>query len=292
MESSFFTLHLKKFYSRSLIFTMRYKLNMKKVFFTCLLSCLFFIGKSQEKNNPKVIAIYPKTDSIPVNILRFYIQFSKPMQEMDILKHIKLTNEEGKNITGVFFENQYELWNDDRTEVTLIVDPGRVKLGLLAHNTMGRAFDTGKKYTLTVDSDLMDFDDQKLEQSFIKTFVAVDEDMLPPKTNQWKLSLPKAETSNPLSIDFNDKIDHISGKTLIKFFFNNKEIEGNTELDNQEQKLIFKPSKKWKKGSYQIVVNQRLEDIAANSLNQIFDHKPSDFNRNSDENSIINFNIQ
>ena len=63
------------------------------------------------------------------------------MQEMDILKHIKLTTEEGKNITGVFFDNQYELWNKDRTEVTLIVDPGRVKLGLLANNKMGRAFD-------------------------------------------------------------------------------------------------------------------------------------------------------
>lgn len=245
-----------------------------------------------QNNNPKVLAIYPATDSIPVNILRFYIEFSKPMQEMDILKHIKLTNEEGKNITGVFFENQYELWNENRTEVTLIVDPGRVKLGLFANNTMGRAFDVGKKYTLTVDKDLMDFDDQKLEQNFTKTFVAIGEDMLPPKTEQWKLSLPKAETDNILSINFNDKIDHISAQTLIKFFFNNTEIKGKIELENQEQKLIFKPTKKWKKGNYQIIVNHRLEDIAANSLNQIFDHKPSDFNQNNDENFIIKFKIQ
>lgn len=245
-----------------------------------------------QNNNPKVLAIYPTTDSIPVNILRFYIHFSKLMQEMDILKHIKLTNEDGKNITGVFFENQYELWNENRTEVTLIVDPGRVKLGLLANNTMGRAFDLGKKYTLTVDKDLMDFNDQKLQQNFTKTFVAVDEDMLPPKTSEWKLSLPKVGSNDVLSIDFNDKIDHISAQTLIKFFFNDTEIKGKTELGNQEQKLIFKPSKKWRKGNYQIIVNQRLEDIAANSLNQIFDHKPSDFNQNNDENFIINFNIQ
>ncbi|UFH30714.1 hypothetical protein LNP04_12090 [Chryseobacterium sp. C-71] len=264
---------------------------MLRVFFILLFTFSAALALGQN-NSPKVVAIYPTTDFIPVNILRFYIQFSKPVQEMDILKHIKLTNEEGKNITGVFFENQYELWNENRTKVTLIVDPGRVKLGLFANNTMGRAFDVGKKYTLTVDKDLMDFDDQKLAQNFTKTFVAIDEDMLPPKTSEWKITVPKARSNDVLSIDFNDKIDHISAQTLIKFFFNNGEIKGKTELENQERKLVFKPTKKWKKGNYQIIVNQRLEDIATNSVNQIFDHKPSDFNQNNNENFVINFTIQ
>ena len=80
--------------------------------------CLILVLKANAQNiAPKVLEVYPTTDSIPVNILRFYIQFSAPMQEMNILKHIKLSNEDGKNITGVFFENQYELWNDDRTKV-------------------------------------------------------------------------------------------------------------------------------------------------------------------------------
>ena len=255
--------------------------------------CLILVLKANAQNiAPKVLEVYPTTDSIPVNILRFYIQFSAPMQEMNILKHIKLSNEDGKNITGVFFENQYELWNDDRTKVTLIIDPGRVKLGLFANNTMGRAFDEGKKYTLTIDSLLMDFNDQKLSGKFSKTFLAVKEDRVPPDTENWKLLLPKANSSDAILINFQDKIDHVSAHTLIKVFQNNKEIQGQISLSNQEQNWAFKPFKNWEKGNYSIIINPRLEDIVANSLNQIFDHNPSVFTPNNSANVYIKFTIK
>ena len=255
--------------------------------------CLFLSLKANAQNiAPKVLEVYPTTDSIPVNILRFYIQFSAPMQEMNILKHIKLRNEENKDITGVFFENQHELWNEDRTKVTLIIDPGRVKLGLLANNKMGRAFDEDKKYTLTIDSLLMDFNDQKLSGKFSKTFVAVKEDRIPPDTENWKLLLPKANSSDAILIDFQDKIDHISASTLIKIFQNKEEIQGEISLDNQEQNWAFKPFKSWEKGNYSIIINPRLEDIAANSLNQIFDHSPSVFKSINSANIYIKFTIK
>lgn len=261
---------------------------MQKIFFYLLFSVTLVFG---QKNNPKVLDIYPTTDSIPVNVLRFYIKFSTPMQEMDILKHIKLANEQGKNITGVFFENQYELWNKERTEVTLIVDPGRVKLGLFANNTMGRAFDEGKKYTLTVDSLLQDFENQNLASSFSKSFIAVDEDRTPPNPNNWKLNLPKCKTKDAFSIDFKDKIDHISAHTLLKIMQNNKEIKGKFILSKNMQSIAFFPEKKWKKGDYQIVIHPNLEDIAANSVNQIFDHKPSEYIKITDH-QVIHFTIK
>jgi hypothetical protein len=264
-------------------------MNKLNCFFLLLFSVTTVLGQT---NNPKIVEVYPTTDSIPVNILRFYIQFSAPMQEMDILKHIKLSNEEGKNITGVFFENQYELWNKNRTKVTLIVDPGRVKLGLLANNKMGRAFDVGKRYTLTVDSLLLDFNDQQLKENFTKTFIAVQEDTIPPDTKLWQLTLPKVNSQDVITIDFKDKIDHISAQTLIKVFQNGKEIQGLISLSNEEQKYIFKPDKNWKKGSYQILVHPSLEDIAANSINQVFDHKPLDFNSKNKGHFTLNFIIQ
>ena len=239
---------------------------LKLICYLLLLLCSIPAVFGQE-DKPIIVTVYPTTDSIPVNILRFYIQFSAPMQEMDILSHIKLRNKEGKNITGVFFENQYELWNEDRTKVTLIVDPGRVKLGLLANNKMGRAFDVGKKYTLTIDSLLLDFNDQQLKENFTKTFIAVQEDTLPPDTKLWQLTVPKVNTQDVITIDFKDKIDHISAQTL-------------------------KPVKNWKKGSYQILVHPSLEDIAANSVNQVFDHNPLDFNQKNKDNLTLNFIIQ
>ncbi|PIY09911.1 MAG: hypothetical protein COZ18_07115 [Flexibacter sp. CG_4_10_14_3_um_filter_32_15] len=264
---------------------------LKLICYLLLLLCSIPAVFGQE-DKPIIVTVYPTTDSIPVNILRFYIQFSAPMQEMDILSHIKLRNKEGKNITGVFFENQYELWNEDRTKVTLIVDPGRVKLGLLANNKMGRAFDVGKKYTLTIDSLLLDFNDQQLKENFTKTFIAVQEDTLPPDTKLWQLTVPKVNTQDVITIDFKDKIDHISAQTLIKVFQNNKEIHGLISLTNKEQKYTFKPDKNWKKGSYQILAHPSLEDIAANSVNQVFDHNPLDFNQKNKDNLTLNFIIQ
>ena len=241
---------------------------------------------------PKVKVIYPTSDSIPANILRFYIQFSAPMQEMDILKHIRLKNEEGKNITGVFFENQYELWNSERTVVTLIIDPGRVKLGLFANNKMGSAFDEGEIYTLTVDSLLLDFNNQKLEKYFTKRFLAVKGDRLPPDARLWELDLPKSNTKQAVSIHFKDKIDHISAQTLIKIVKDKKVIKGKIVLQNQEQVGLFIPDNKWEKGGYQIIVNKKLEDISANAINQIFDHKPSNNKQNDDDDFSITFTIK
>jgi hypothetical protein len=214
------------------------------------------------------------------------------MQEMDILKHIHLYDDRNINITGVFYENQYELWNSNRTQVTLIVDPGRVKLGLLANNILGRAFDVGKKYTLKVDSLLMDFNNETLKSSFIKTFIAIPEDVIPPDVTKWKLSTPNKNTKKFLEIDFQDKIDHVSAHTLIKVFQNNQEVRGNIHLSNEGQKWYFTPSKKWKGGSYQLVINPRLEDISANSINQLFDHKPSNIPQNNNTNFILDFTIK
>ncbi|MDG1517452.1 MAG: hypothetical protein P8Q42_05450 [Flavobacteriales bacterium] len=241
---------------------------------------------------PKVVAIYPSADSIPVNVTRFYIEFSKPMQEMNILKHVKLTNNKGENISGVFFENQYELWDNDRKKVTLLVDPGRVKKGLYARNNLGRAFDEGLNYTLTVDSFLLDFDNHNLVASFSKSFVATKEDTIPPKVELWKYSIPKCNTREPFIINFNDKLDHILAKSFLAVTFNKEKIEGNIELNNNEQQWVFTPDKEWKSGDYKIFINKRLEDIATNSMNQLFDHKPEDFRVTSTNDLTMNFTIK
>lgn len=254
-----------------------------------ILSCQLF---AQKNSLPEVTHIYPTVDSLPLNLTRFYIRFSRPMQEMGILNHIKLTNKEGENITGVFYENQYELWDINRTKVTLIIDPGRVKTGLSANRLMGRAFVEGEEYTLTVDSLLLDFNDQQLARSFSKTFVAVKEDRTPPRVELWHYNVPKSKSKQKLVIDFNDKIDHISAQTLIRITYKGKTVEGEILLKNQEQQSVFEPKKQWKKGTYKIEVSPSLEDIATNSMNQVFDHKVGDLKNTNRQNSIINFTIK
>ena len=68
---------------------------MQKWILICVL--FYFINACKQNNNnnnnkdhqvikdkldvPYVEAIYPKNDSIPENVLKFYIQFSQPMRE-------------------------------------------------------------------------------------------------------------------------------------------------------------------------------------------------------------------
>ncbi len=42
-----------------------------------------------------------------------------------------------------FFDNVYELWSDDHRQITILVDPGRVKTGLKENLKRGRAFIAG-----------------------------------------------------------------------------------------------------------------------------------------------------
>ncbi|MEO0931908.1 MAG: hypothetical protein AAFY14_14880, partial [Pseudomonadota bacterium] len=76
--------------------------------------------------------IYPSGDVVPENLLRMYLYFSGPMAEADILPHIRLRHEDATAVDGVFLSNRFDLWSPDRTRLTLLLDPGRVKTGLNA----------------------------------------------------------------------------------------------------------------------------------------------------------------
>ena len=96
----------------------------------------------------------------------------------------------------------------------------------------------------------------------------------------------------PIIIDFNDKLDHVLAQSFILITCNRKKIEGEIVLENNEEQWVFKPKKEWKTGNYEIFVNKSLEDIATNSMNQLFDHKPENFENITSENLIIDFTIR
>lgn len=106
-------------------------------FFAFLISsCL----AEEKKPNVFVEEVYPSSNILPENLLRFYIYFSEPMMTSDSLESVYLADSNGKKLKGVFFKNRFDLWSSDKTRLTLLFDPGRVKTGLVAHNKMGRAF--------------------------------------------------------------------------------------------------------------------------------------------------------
>ena len=239
-------------------------------------TCTTDSQKPSNKSTAEVSDIYPTADQLPENLLRFYVYFSEPMSRENILSSISLLDSQGEEIPSVFLDNRYDLWSPDGTRLTLLLDLGRVKTGLVAHNRLGRAFVAGESYQLRIDAPL-DAHGCELAASHTKNFIALPEYITAPDIDQWQTNQPKVATNEPLSISLGRMIDHLSLAYRIRV----QDLEGNAirgalALAKNEQVWSFTPSTPWQAQDYQIAIDATLEDIAGNRLSGLFDQPPSD----------------
>ncbi len=232
-------------------------------------------------DGPFVEEVYPTTSQIPENILRFYVYFSEPIKDGSTIKSIHIFNEDNVEVnlydadssaTGIFLETLEELWSPDYQRITLILDPGRVKTGLDANLELGRSFESGKKYTMEIDTEIEALSGEKLVKKFRKEFEVISEDRIPPNDDNWKIVIPKENTFDPLRIEFNDILDHAQMISFIRVYdSSNSSLEGEVKFKNNESIWEFYSNSKWEKGNYSIKVDVRLEDLAGNNIQGKFD---------------------
>ena len=98
-----------------------------------------------------VTEIYPSGETLPENVLRFYIHFSAPMTPHVAFDYIKLRDASGTVDDAAFMRFKQELWNEDRTRLTVLIDPGRIKRDVATNLELGPALLAGQQYTLSVD---------------------------------------------------------------------------------------------------------------------------------------------
>lgn len=250
-----------------------------------------FSLKAKINTIPSVTSVYPTADMLPENLLRMYIQFATPMKTVGNLEKIRLINENEQEVKGAIFNNVYELWDDSQTQLTIIFDPSRVKTGLVANETLGRALQTNKRYKIVI-GDVEDIYGQKLAQPYIKSFSVVTADMVSPDTNSWQYVLPKANSKSALAIHFLDAVDKMSLLYRIQVFnAQNKLITGSIHIKNKEKTWEFIPDNKWLSKDYVLKVNSRLADPSGNNLNGLFDHSIGSL-KNEQEGKIIEIPFQ
>ncbi|MEN1784769.1 MAG: hypothetical protein AAGF77_06465 [Bacteroidota bacterium] len=225
-----------------------------------------------EKAVPKTIALYPTSDTLPENLLRCYVQFSHPMKAVDNLENIKLIDENNTVVKGAIFNNVYELWDAEQQQLTLILDPARVKTGLSAHEHIGSALVTGKSYRLVIEK--METVNHLEVKRFEKQFFVVPSDTIAPSMAHWNLQFPQVGSRDTLRISFRESIDRMSLYHSLTIADSDETvIKGSIEIGAKEKEWKFTPIEKWKKGSYKIHVNTRFADPSGNNLNGLFDHK-------------------
>lgn len=221
---------------------------------------------------PRVEEVYPSRDTVPENLLKIYIEFSKPMKEGEALQHISLIKNNRDTLPDEFLDLQPELWNKDRTMLTLWFDPGRIKRDLQPNLKMGPPLTKGNKYTLLIKKDWQDQDGIELMDVFLKNFITTKRDSISPNVLDWGITVPRAGTKQDIIIDFRQPMDYLVAKNAIHILdINKKEVPGTYAIRERETQLTFTPDSAWIKADYYLQVEARLEDLAGNNLDHLFD---------------------
>jgi hypothetical protein len=220
----------------------------------------------------EVVAVYPTADTLPENALKLYIVFSKPMQEGQALQHISFIKNDRDTLTTIFLDLTQELWNRERTILTLWFDPGRIKRELQPNQSLGKPLQQNNRYNLTIDKDWRDERGLTLGAAYEKIFIAGKSDSASPDPDNWVINQPKASTREALTIDLHESLDYLLLKNAIRITdYNGKIIKGSFEPMLKETILSFTPTEAWRPADYLVKIEARLEDLAGNNLNRLFD---------------------
>jgi len=223
-----------------------------------------------KNNTPELIKIYPDVDTIPENLLKIYLVFSKPMRTGESLNYIALLDKKGDTMRNVFLNLQPELWDTSGMVLTIWLDPGRIKRDLTLNQKLGNPLKTTQTYQLVVSQRWKDHQGLKLKKDYKKEFIAGKRDDQIPNAANWKVNIPKVNTISPLIVDTKEYLDHYLLLESIEILTGKGQVlKGKVAVNDRS--WVFTPSQNWQKGNYQIRINSRLEDLAANNLNRVFD---------------------
>ena len=232
----------------------------------------FKIPKATASDIPQILSIFPKNDTVPENLLKIYLQFSHPMSEGQTEKYIHLIKNEKDTLTDVFLFLQLKLWNEDRTVLTLWFHPGRIKRHLQPNLKSGAPLVEKENYQLFVSKEWRDNQGRNLEKDFFHSFYVGKRDSVAPNIENWQLHLPKSSSKSALQIKFIAPLDHFSLMECLHITTKEgNRINGSFTATELDKEVHFIPNDPWKEMEYVIEIESRLEDLAGNNLNRVFD---------------------
>ena len=212
------------------------------------------------------------------------------MKTQDNLENIKVFTVQGDEVEGAFLTTTHELWSPDQRQWTILLDPARVKTGLLAHERMGRALVEGERYELVIEG-MEDVYHKTMEERFVKSLYITEADTLEPDVGQWDIRFPPAYSTLPFTIIFPDMLDQFSlQQRIMVTATDHVPVEGRVEIGDQERVWTFTPDERWELDDYYLHVNTRLADPAGNNLNGLFDHEPGSL-KYTKEGEVLTFTI-
>ena len=238
-----------------------------------LLRSIWGLEKQVAMSEAHVVQIFPSSDTLPENLLKFYIEFSHPMQRGGIYQHIHLINGAGDEVEAPFLEVDEELWDPQMRRLTLFIDPGRVKRGVRPLEEVGAALEANTKFRLIIDKAWQDAKGAPLKNGAEKIFQVIAPDRSVPDPSQWEICSPAAGLHLPLIVRFEEPLDYALASSRIDVFSVEEQsrIAGTSTLIEMETIWVFVPSTPWKAGGYNLRFSHLIEDLAGNQVGKPFE---------------------
>jgi hypothetical protein len=214
------------------------------------------------------------------------------MREGESQKHIALIKNDHDTLQGIFLNLQPELWNEERTVLTIWLDPGRIKRDLIPNKRLGNPLKQGDHYKLTISDRWEDIQGLPLKKTYTRRVFITGRDSLSPDPDQWVINIPAAGSVKPLEADFGESLDFFLLQESISII-NEKgnAVKGTARISDEEKKYRFVPSGNWITGDYTLRIETRLEDLAGNNINRVFDRDLTD-KKVPGTNAITELNFQ
>ncbi len=220
----------------------------------------------------RLLSVFPQQVTVPANILKFYLKFSHPMGGHDPYHSIHLINQTGDTLKQAFYPANPALWDPERTRLTLLFDPGRIKRGLVPNAELGLALEANQEYTIALDPSLTDASGHGLAGWTKFHFRTTQPDHQVPVITRWQVTPPASGTRQALVLKFDEPMDYAQLQRWIRIRDSTDTLlEGDISIAPDALSWSFQPEQEWLSGLHYLEVYNQLEDLAGNSLRKPFE---------------------
>ncbi len=231
----------------------------------------FRLENEADKQSLQVTHIFPSTDEIPANILKWYILFSKPVNPIKIYDHIQFLDDNNNVIDRSILNLGAPLLSSDGMLLTVWIEPGRQKRDLGPNQHLGSVFEPSKKYTLLIANTLKDTQGNTIQESYTHKFTSYQADRKKLSIDDFHPMPIHANTQQTLEVKCKEQLDYGSLIDAFSIYYENKLVDGKVSFDYQTKSIKFTPFSIWKKGTYTLIFESQLEDLAGNNFLHLFD---------------------
>jgi hypothetical protein len=220
-----------------------------------------------------VVAVYPSAHELPVNLLKIYVHFSSPMSEGWAARAVHIHRADtDEPLDDVFLATESELWDQERQRLTLLLDPGRIKRGLVPNEEAGYPLIEGVPVVVVIDAGFRDAAGRPLRTGAERRYEVGPAVRVRVVPTDWQYHCPTAGSTDPLIVEFDRPLDHaLLEHSVWVSDAAGVPLAGRDSVGPGERSWRFEPQSPWKEGRHRVIADPRLEDLAGNSLIRVFD---------------------